>query len=182
MTPDSARALSVVAKPSISVCNTDREESPFEAVAEILPTISDWAALAIREKAIAQCRHPIAVHGLKVDDAILFAPRDHDVSLALMNQLMSDNKPFVLSFDDCLLKGCKGDGHPNHSAVVTGRRWNPDSNTCELQIRSSWGKNSCPKRANEKDSTVCQDGVWWLSEEAIAKSSVTEITYLEPAK
>jgi hypothetical protein len=95
----------------------------------------------------------------------------------LSRQLELGN-PVGLDYDSRILENSAHRGlkiSELHTSVIVGRRWNTKANTCEFQIRNSWGQD-CSKRY---DSTYeCNEGYIWLSESKIFPS-MTSLVYIE---
>ncbi len=71
-----------------------------------------------------------------------------------------------------------------HASVIVGRRWNDETQACELQIRNSWG-TTCSNLNYKGDffrkPGVCEAGNVWVSEEKIEDYAFS-VTYFDHLK
>ncbi|MBI3542262.1 MAG: hypothetical protein HY075_03170 [Deltaproteobacteria bacterium] len=86
-------------------------------------------------------------------------------------------QPIGISFCGNIMK--EGAGYKSscwgHAAVLMGRRFNPESNQCELLVRNSWGP-SCGMYA--KDVKCEGNGNFWVSSDLMMKNT-RQLTNLE---
>ena len=143
-------------------------------IGKINSHIQDWAAMKLRHEAEKRCQHPVNTDGVQVHmesfrrggltSITPSAPADR------MMELLQNGRPFGLHYDVCLIAKCDADyqaqGKGWHASVVVGRQWNPDTKSCQLKIKNSWGEG-CTFAKNPK---LCKDGYYYLDADTFASS------------
>ena len=64
----------------------------------------------------------------------------------------------------------------NHVSTIVARRWNASTETCEYQLKNSWGANWAPEVFSNMSGSG--DGFVWIPEDEI-KTATSDVAYLE---
>ena len=88
-----------------------------------------------------------------------------------INRVLEKGEPIYLAYhSSVLMNGINipnsvyyNSGESSHASVITGRRFNPETNKCEYLIKNSYG-TGCSLYARNLE---CENGQIWLPEELL---------------
>lgn len=100
-----------------------------------------------------------------------------------IHQVLDNHQIIGLHYSMAMFEGDKApiSYEQTHASVIVGRRWNQKTESCELQIRNSWG-DSCSAKDYKADyfrqPRVCVSGNIWVPEDKIEKYAFS-VTYFD---
>ncbi len=93
-----------------------------------------------------------------------------DPLMTKIHERMDKHKPVIIDYFADLFDAdfARKLNESRHTSIVIGRRWNDETNKCEVLIRNSWGKR-CDLYKAESLKKKCIDGNIWVSDEKLKK-------------
>lgn len=108
----------------------------------------------------------------KTTNSLFGSPGRHRL-MSKTHSILDDNKIMAIDFNDGFLYDPIRDYESLHTALIVGRRWSDETNSCELLIRNSFGT-----KCNYSPSFDCDSGNIWVPE-GIIMGKVKNITCIK---
>ena len=164
--------------------NSWNSREALETARTIFPLIaeSEWAtAMRIAKKkdrlAFLQaknCRVRIPLESIRLVNKELKEKSDINALIQIINQQLSKENPVGVGVYAADMFAQIEERDDGHAATLVGRRWNSAKNTCEYQIRDTFGEQCV---AYKKDFE-CNKGYIWVDTKFL-KKNLFEVEYLE---
>ena len=145
------------------------------AISTMFPNLSLKQILEVIEKSspdflLYQLRNANCKNLVRLPQLNLKVENSQANFLDKIDRSLNQKKPALIAYDATLLFP---DSNASHANTIVGRRFNPESLTCDYQLRNTWG----PDDMKFKGTTLNQkNGLIWVNEE-ILNSKLLQVIY-----
>jgi hypothetical protein len=169
--------------PGLAETNTSFMERELGKLQQALPSTETNSRTDSFEKARTFCSNAsdsvVPDQGLVVHDYIFGSDddKDNDSASSIIMTYLGSGHPVAIGIRKVcgILKNCSAKQQKedeSHEILIVGRRWDQKTNSCEVEVKNSWGRWDAYCR-NAAAGTECHNGYYWIPLKAVSSALFT---------